>query len=37
MYGARIGAYRVLVRKPEVKRPPGKPRFRWKNNIKMNL
>ena len=37
MYGARRGAYRVLVGKPEGKRPPGKPRRRWKDNIKMDL
>jgi len=30
-------AYRALVRKPEGKRPLGKPRRRWKNNIKMDL
>jgi hypothetical protein len=25
------------VGKPEGKRPPGRPRFRWEENIKMNL
>ena len=30
-------AYRVLVGKPEVKRPSGRPRRRWKDNIKMDL
>ena len=35
--GDRIGAYRVLVRKPEGKRPLGRPRRRWEDNIKMNL
>ena len=30
-------AYRVLVRKPESKRPLGRPRRRWKDNIKMDL
>jgi hypothetical protein len=31
------GVHRVLVGKPEVKRPLGRPRSRWKNNIKMDL
>ena len=30
-------AYRVLVRKPEGKRPFGRPRRRWEDNIKMDL
>jgi hypothetical protein len=30
-------AYRILVGKPEGKRPLGRPRRRWVNNIKMNL
>ena len=30
-------AYRVLVGKPENKRPLGRPRRRWDNNIKMDL
>ena len=29
--------YRVLVGKPEGKRPLGKPRRRWEDNIKMDL
>jgi hypothetical protein len=29
--------YRVLVGKPEGKRPLGIPRHRWEDNIKMNL
>jgi hypothetical protein len=33
---ARI-AYRSLVGKPERKRPPGRPRRRWVDNIKMDL
>ena len=33
----RSGAYRVLVGRPEEKGPPGKPRRRWKDNIKMDL
>ena len=35
--GERRGVYRVLVRKPEGKRPLGRPRRRWKDNIKMDL
>jgi hypothetical protein len=31
------GVYRVLVGKPEGKRPLGRPRRRWKDNIKMDL
>ena len=33
--GERRGVYRVLVGKPEGKRPLGRPRRRWKDNIKM--
>jgi hypothetical protein len=29
--------YRLLVRKPEGKRPLGRPRRRWVDNIKMDL
>ena len=35
--GERRGGYRVLVGKPEGKRPLGRPRRRWQNNIKMDL
>ena len=35
--GLRRGAYRVLVGKPEEKRPLGRPRHRWENSIKMDL
>ena len=35
--GERRGVYRVLVGKPEGKRPLGTPKFRWENNIKMDL
>jgi hypothetical protein len=35
--GERRGAYRVLVGKPEGKRPLRRPRLRWEDNIKMNL
>jgi len=33
----RRGVYRVLVGKPEGKRPLGRPRHRWEYNIKMDL
>jgi len=33
----RRGEFRVLVGKPEGQRPLGRPRQRWKNNIKMDL
>jgi hypothetical protein len=36
MYGKRIGAYKVLVGKPEGKRPLGRPRRRWEDNIKLD-
>ena len=29
--------YRVMVRKPEGKRPLGRPRRRWEDNIKMDV
>jgi hypothetical protein len=35
--GERRGAYRILVGKPDGKRPLRRPRRRWENNIKMNL
>ena len=35
--GERRGLYRVLVGKPEGKRPLGRPRRRWDYNIKMDL
>jgi hypothetical protein len=31
------GAYRVLVGRPKGKRPLGRPRRRWEDNIKMDL
>jgi hypothetical protein len=31
------GVYRVLVGKPEGKRPLGRPRCRWEDHIKMDL
>jgi len=36
-YGERIGVHRVLVGKPEGKRPLGRPRRRWEDNNKMDL
>jgi hypothetical protein len=36
-YGEGRGVYRVLVGKPEGKRPLGRPRRRWEDNIKMDL
>jgi hypothetical protein len=35
--GERIGAYRALVGKPEGRRPLGRPRHRWEDNIKMDF
>ena len=35
--GEERGVYRVLVGKPEGKRPPGRPRCRWVDNIRMDL
>ena len=35
--GERRGVHRVLVGKPEGKRPLRRPRRRWKDNIKMDL
>jgi len=29
--------YRVLMRKPEKKRPLGRPRRRWEDNIKLDF
>jgi hypothetical protein len=31
------GAYNILVRRPEGRKPLGRPRRRWKDNIKMDL
>jgi hypothetical protein len=35
--GEGRGAYRILVGRPEGKRPLGRPRHRWEDNIKMDL
>jgi hypothetical protein len=37
MNGEKRNAYRILVGKPEGKRPLGRPRRRWVDNIKMVL
>jgi hypothetical protein len=37
LLGEGRGVYRVLVGKPEGKRPLGRPRHRWEDNIKMDL
>ena len=38
MYGReRRGLYRILTGKSEGKKPFGRPRSRWENNIKVNL
>jgi hypothetical protein len=36
-YGEKRGAYRILVGRPEGRRPFGRPRRRWEDNIKMDL
>jgi hypothetical protein len=35
--GEKRNAYRLLVRKPEGRRPLGRPRHRWVDNIKRDL
>jgi len=35
--GERSGAYRIVTAKPEGKRPLGRPRSRWEENIIMYL
>jgi hypothetical protein len=35
--GEERGVYKVLVGRPEGKRPLGRPRCRWEDNIKMDL
>jgi len=37
MGGAKGGAYRILVGKSEGKRPLGRSRRRWEDNVKMEL
>jgi hypothetical protein len=35
--GEGRGVYRILVARPEGKRPLGRPRRRWEDNIKMDF
>jgi len=35
--GEEMGVYRVLMGKPEGRRPLGRPRRRWVDNIRMDL
>jgi hypothetical protein len=35
--GEGRGVYRILVRRPEGKRPLGRPRRRWEYNIKTDI
>ena len=35
--GEERGVYRVLVGKPEGRKPLGRPRCRWVDNIRMDL
>jgi hypothetical protein len=37
MHGEKRNAHRILVGMPEGKRPLGRPRCRWEDNIKMEL
>jgi hypothetical protein len=37
LMGEKRDAYRILVGRPEGRRPLGKPRRRWEDNIKMDL
>jgi hypothetical protein len=35
--GVKLNAYRIFMGKPEEKRPLGRPRCKWVNNIKTDL
>jgi len=35
--GGKRNAYRVLVGTPQIKRPLGRPRHKWEDDIKENL
>jgi hypothetical protein len=37
MNGVKRNTYRILMGKPEGKRPLGRPRHRWVGNVKMDL
>jgi hypothetical protein len=37
LLGEKRNAYRILARKPEGKRPLGRPRRRWVDNTKLDL
>jgi hypothetical protein len=37
IHGEKKNAYRILVGKPEGNRPLGRPRYRWEDNIRMDL
>jgi hypothetical protein len=37
IYGEGRDMYRFLMGKPEVKRPLGRPRSRWEDNVRMDL
>jgi hypothetical protein len=37
MKGEKGNAYRLLVEKPERRRPLGRPRCRWVDNVRMDL
>jgi hypothetical protein len=36
-YGGKRGAYRILMGTLEGRRPLGRPRWRWEDNIKIDL
>jgi hypothetical protein len=36
-YGEKKGAYRILVGRPDLRRPFGRLKRRWEDNIKMDL
>jgi hypothetical protein len=35
--GEKRNVYRILVRKPEEKRPLGRPKYRWVDSVKTDL
>jgi len=36
-YGREESGYRVMIEKPEKKKPLGRPRCKWEDNIKTDL